>query len=57
MKNKSDIIKSKKKPAKVLAVDLFAFQPQITIQEVANKIGVSKKTVMMWHVELVSYHR
>ena len=48
MKNKSDIIKSKKKPAKVLAVDLFAFQPQITIKEVADKIGVSKKTVIMW---------
>ena len=48
MENKSNIIKIKKKPSKVLAIDLFAFQPQITIQEVANKIGVSKKTVMMW---------
>ena len=57
MKNKSDIIKSKKKPAKVLAVDLFAFQPQITIQEVANKIGVSKKTVMMWRRRFIASTR
>ena len=42
------LVKKKRKPAKVLAIDLFAFNPQITIAEVANKIGVTKKSVMMW---------
>ena len=48
MKNTTDIIKKKKKPSKILAIDLFAFNPQITVQQVADKLGVTKKSVLMW---------
>ena len=48
VKNSNDLVAKKRKPAKVLAVDLFAFNPQITAQEVANKLGVSKKSVVTW---------
>ena len=48
MENTTDIIKKKKKPSKILAVDLFAFNPQITVQQVADKLGVTKKSVLMW---------
>jgi len=44
----TDIIQKKKKPAKVLAIDLFAFNPQMTVQQVADKIGVTKKAVLQW---------
>ena len=44
----TDIIKKKKKPSKILAIDLFAFNPQMTVQQVADKIGVTKKSVLMW---------
>ena len=48
VRSNSQLVKEKKKPAKILAIDLFAFNPQMTIAEVANKIGVTKKSVMMW---------
>ena len=48
MENTTDIIKKKKKPSKILAIDLFAFNPQITVQQVADKLGVTKKSVLMW---------
>ena len=48
MKNTTDIIKKKKKPSKILAIDLFAFNPQITVQQVADQLGVTKKSVLMW---------
>ena len=44
----TDIIKKKKKPSKILAIDLFAFNPQMTVQQVADKLGVTKKTVLQW---------
>ena len=44
----TDIIKKKKKPSKILAIDLFAFNPQITVQQVADKLGVTKKSVLQW---------
>ena len=44
----TDIIHKKKKPSKILAIDLFAFNPQITVQQVADKIGVTKKSVLQW---------
>ena len=44
----TNIIQKKKKPAKILAIDLFAFNPQITVQQVADKIGVTKKAVLQW---------
>ena len=40
--------KVKNKPAKVLAVELFALQPAITIEEVAKKVGASKTMVKSW---------
>ena len=40
--------KVKNKPAKVLAVELFALQPAITIEEVAKKIGATKSMVSSW---------
>tara|TARA_Y100000401_G_scaffold28798_1_gene20958 strand:+ start:252 stop:911 length:660 start_codon:yes stop_codon:yes gene_type:complete len=44
----TDIIKKKKKPSKILAIDLFAFNPQMTVQQVADKLGVTKKSVLQW---------
>ena len=44
----TDIIQKKKKPSKILAIDLFAFNPQMTVQQVADKIGVTKKAVLQW---------
>jgi len=41
-------LKVKAKPQKVLAVELFALQPSISLEQVANKIGVSKKTIENW---------
>ena len=40
--------KVKNKPAKVLAVELFALQPAITIDEVAKKVGATKSMVSGW---------
>ena len=40
--------KVKNKPAKVLAVELFALQPAITIEEVAKKVGATKSMVSGW---------
>ena len=48
VKANKDIVNKKRKPSKVLAIDLFAFNPQMTVAEVANKIGVTKKSVLMW---------
>tara|TARA_X000001388_G_scaffold73254_2_gene64765 strand:- start:226 stop:855 length:630 start_codon:yes stop_codon:yes gene_type:complete len=39
---------AKKAPQKVLAIELFALNPNITIQEVADKIGVSRNCVKEW---------
>ena len=41
-------LKVKSKPEKVLAVEIFALQPSVTVEEVANKIGVSKNAVKKW---------
>ena len=41
-------LKIKSKPQKVLAIELFALQPSISLEQVANKIGVSKKTIENW---------
>ena len=39
---------AKKAPQKVLAIELFALNPNITIQEVADKVGVSRNCVKEW---------
>ena len=41
-------LKVKSKPAKVLAMELFALQPTITIEQVAKSVGVNKGTVDNW---------
>ena len=41
-------LKVKTKPQKVQAVELFALQPSITIEQVANAVGVSRKTIEGW---------
>ena len=41
-------LKVKSKPEKILAVEIFALQPSVTVEEVANKIGVSKNAVKKW---------
>jgi len=41
-------LKVKSKPAKILAVELFALQPTITIEQVAKKVGVNKSTIDSW---------
>ena len=41
-------LKVKSKPEKVLAVEIFALQPSVTIEEVANKVGVNKNVVKKW---------
>ena len=48
VKANKDIVNKKRKPSKTLAIDLFAFNPQMTVAEVADKIGVTKKSVLMW---------
>ena len=48
VKANKDIVNKKRKPSKILAIDLFAFNPQMTVAEVADKIGVTKKSVLMW---------
>lgn len=42
------LTKKKKNPHKEAAIQLFAFNHGITLQEVANKIGVSHKVVKNW---------
>jgi len=39
---------AKKRPHKVLAIELFALNPSITIKEVAAKIGVAEISVAKW---------
>ena len=43
-----DTTPAKRKPQKVLAVELFALNPSITVKEVAAKVGVSDICVSKW---------
>ncbi len=38
----------KKNPAKTLAAELLALNPHLTIEKVANKVGVTERTVHLW---------
>ena len=42
------VAKLKKNPPKVLAVELLAFNPEMTIQQIADKVGVSKGCIENW---------
>ena len=44
----SNLAKLKKNPAKVLAVELLAFNPELSLQQVADKVGVSKSAIAKW---------
>ena len=44
----SNIAKLKKNPAKTLAVELLAFNPELSLQQVADKVGVSKSAIAKW---------
>ena len=39
---------AEKKPAKVLAIECFALNPDITTKEVAAQVGVSPRTISYW---------
>ena len=39
---------AEKKPAKVLAIECFALNPDITTKEVAAQVGVSPRTIAYW---------
>ena len=39
---------AQRKPHKVLAIELFALNPAITVKEVASKVGVSDICVAKW---------
>ena len=43
-----EVTKLKKKPSKVLAVDLIAYYPELSLQQVADKVGVSKACSEKW---------
>ena len=43
-----EVTKLKKKPSKVLAVDLLAYYPKLSLQQVADKVGVSKACIEKW---------
>jgi len=38
----------KKNPAKTLAAELLALNPHLTIEKVANQVGVTERTVHLW---------
>ena len=42
------VAKLKKNPSKVLAVELCAFNPEMTVQQIADTIGVSKGCIENW---------
>ena len=42
------VAKLKKNPSKVLAVEMCAFNPEMTVQQIADKIGVSKGCIENW---------
>ena len=44
----SNVTKLKKNPAKVLVVELLAFNPEMTLQQIADKVGVSKSSIEKW---------
>ena len=44
----SNITKLKKNPAKTLAIELLAFNPELSLQQVADKVGVSKSSIAKW---------
>ena len=44
----SNVIKLKKNPSKVLAVELLAFNPEMSLQQIADKVGVSMSSIKKW---------
>jgi len=44
----SNLVKSYKNPKKIAAIELFALNPGMTMQEVANKVETSRSTISFW---------
>ena len=44
----SNITQLKKNPAKTLAIELLAFNPELSLQQIADKVGVSKSSIVKW---------
>ena len=44
----SNITQLKKNPAKTLAIELLAFNPELSLQQIADKVGVSKSAIVKW---------
>ena len=43
-----ELAEIKKNPAKTLAAELLALNPHLTIQKVADKVGVTERTINLW---------
>jgi len=44
----SNLTQLKKNPAKTLAIELLAFNPELSLQQIADKVGVSKSAIVKW---------
>ena len=44
----SELAEIKKNPTKTLAIELLALNPALTVEKIANKVGVTVKTIYMW---------
>ena len=44
----SELADIKKNPAKTLAAELLALNPHLTVQKVAEKVGVTERTIHLW---------
>ena len=44
----SKLAEIKKNPTKTLAIELLALNPTLTVEKIANKVGVTVKTIYMW---------
>ena len=44
----SELADIKKNPAKTLAAELLALNPHLTIEKVAEKVGVTERTIHLW---------
>ena len=43
-----ELAEIKKNPAKTLAAELLALNPHLTIQKVADQVGVTERTINLW---------
>ena len=48
-----DTTLAKKNPQKVLAIELLALNPNMTIKEVAERVGVTEKSIHHWRKDIM----